>query len=116
MNAPFPITPAINNWLAQGERGVSSEAIVRHITGINVGSRRWFPDNPSDPDDLRRCILLLEAVPELRMGFDKLRAASPVWEKLVDNWDELVALFYEEVPNRNGYAPRTYKRMKELGC
>lgn len=53
-------------WLAIGQRGRSSDAIVNHLTGALGGEdaedRFAFPH---DPDDLRRCRLLLEQVPSL---------------------------------------------------
>lgn len=38
----------------------------------------------------------------------------PGWAKLVDAWDELEALYLEEVPKGTGRAPKLYARMREL--
>ena len=37
-----PMVPieAFVSWLASGERGMSSEAIVSHLTGVDVGTHR----------------------------------------------------------------------------
>ena len=43
------ITENINNWLKNGERGISSEAIVSHLTGINIVKRLGSTDYPKDP-------------------------------------------------------------------
>lgn len=105
------------NWLACGERGISSNTIVEHLTGLNAlgfrpGSHPW------DPDDLSRCIKLLEACPNLAERFDDMRDVSPVWAGLVDAWSELVATFDDEAPGwrerRCGSAPKTYARMRKL--
>jgi hypothetical protein len=69
---------------------------------------------PLDPGDLRRCVLLLEAVPELRRRFGRLRRVSPLWARYVDHWDELVDLLAEEAAEGTGRAPRTYARMQRI--
>ncbi|MBM4722555.1 hypothetical protein GS439_06885 [Rhodococcus hoagii] len=109
-----------NGWLMMGERGISSNAIVIHLTGIYVGSVHRF-DYPHDPSDFRRCELLLRAVPEARRHLQKLASKGLIWEALVENWDELVALGESEVPgifdgtsSGGGRAPKLYARMREL--
>jgi len=105
-------------WLANGERGVSSETIVHHVTGLDMGPR-FMSDHPYDPDDLIRCVKLLERCPELVPGFrEKMPMVSGSWGRLVEQWDELVGLLDEEVPGwrpgERGAAERTYNRMREL--
>ena len=107
------------SWLANGERGISSEAIVSQLTGSQVG-RRWAGgDHPYDPDDFQRCERLLRAYPLARLAFPTMKSRSDVWSRLVDAWDELVALGEEEAPGifdgrRSATAPRMYDRMREL--
>ena len=110
---PIAITPNINRWLKKGERGISSETIISHLTGINVGSDSG---PPHDPDDLRRCHLLLCAAPELRAQLPRMAEVCPVWRRLVKHWDELVALMINEAKNNMGRCPECYRRMKEIGC
>ncbi|KHJ74672.1 hypothetical protein [Rhodococcus sp. Chr-9] len=107
------------HWLASGERGISSEAIVSHLTGHQVG-RPWAgADHPWDPDDFYRCEMLLRAYPLARLAFPAMKSRSEVWARLVDAWDELVALGEEEVPGifsgpARGRAPRMYARMRQI--
>lgn len=107
-------------WLANGERGISSETIFTHITGVNALRRPWTASHPLDPDDFTRCVRLLEACPAISMRFTEMASASPVWARLVEHWDELVSMLDEEVPgwrqSLRGSAPKTYERMKQLGC
>lgn len=108
------------DWLATGERGTSSNTLFKALTGVDalgggVGS------HPRDPDDFRRCELLLRAAPELRCELERVANISPVWEKLVVEWDGLVALIDEEAPEAwssrpGGRARRTFERMEALGC
>ena len=105
----------IAKWLAEGERGISSEAIAITTLGHDVTGNN--ASTPRDPADLRRCIQLLEQVPEARKGLEKLAAQHIHWTILVVHWDILeVALRAEigddlEVPSS---APVTYSLMKYL--
>ena len=109
------------HWLANGERGISSEAIVSQLTGQQVG-RRWSgSDHPHDPGDFRRCELLLRNYPLARLTFvAEMPKRSEVWTRLVEHWDELVALIETECPDAfngrrsHGSAPKAYQLMKEL--
>ncbi|MET8648485.1 hypothetical protein [Nocardia aurea] len=103
-------------WLANGERGLSSEAIVTQLTGVGFHySRGW--DHPHDAGDWRRCERLLRDVPEAREHLHLMKA-HPTWEPLVDAWDELVELgraapnFFE--PNRYWHIPALDSRIAEL--
>jgi hypothetical protein len=94
---------------------MSSEAIVRHLTGSpRVG--RPYLDYPHDTDDFRRCQLLLEDVPLARLMLPRMSTASPVWARLVDAWDEIHALIESEAPEyltkRRGSAPLAYRLMR----
>jgi hypothetical protein len=107
--------PGAIEWLRSGERGVSSEAIFERLTGVPVGDR-WGSTYPADSWDLRRCRLLLEAVPAFRERLGEMAGACPVWDRLVAGWGELCALMDEEAPDwRDGqWAPRTYDLMRKL--
>ena len=104
-------------WLANGERGLSSEAIVEHLTGVRVGRYGGFGvDHPYDAGDFRRCEMLLRAHPLARLMFVAMRTASPAWARLVDAWDELVALAESEGVSASDRwnAPMTSARVYEL--
>jgi hypothetical protein len=122
MTQPITITLSgdAQDWLVYGERGVSSESILSHLTGLNlVGRGRWRTGTPSDPSDLRRCRLLLKAVPEFQERFIEMATASNEWSIAVKHWEELCTLFDGEAPNwatqQMWSAPKTFQRMKELG-
>jgi hypothetical protein len=109
-------------WLEHGERGVSSETIFANL--VNMAgelSRVMYKKRPSpqwshplDPDDFRRCHLLLEVVPELREEMHRMKAVSPVWSALVDNWEKLTEMLKEQM--ETGKPNGMYEFMKELGC
>lgn len=86
---------ALNEWLANGERGISSETIVQHLTGR---VQRHWRSEPHDLGDFRRCERLLRQVPLLRLALPGMADLSPAWAALVERWDEIVALCEEEAP------------------
>ena len=106
---------SITMWLAVGERGLSSEAIALTALGVHpIGhDASW----PHDPGDLRRCLLLLEKVPETREdGLLVLAERCHKWAALVKVWNRLSETLRSEtgenLPPR-GSAPRTYALMRE---
>ena len=108
-------TARIAAWLALGERGMSSEAIA--ITTLGAYVTGWRAAWPLDPSDLRRCLLLIEQVPEAReLGVDVLARRSPQWAALGDIWDDLAKTLRAEIDEAlppRGSAPKTYALMKE---
>ena len=107
----------MTRWLALGERGLSSDSIALTTLGAHPSEYRmacW----PHDSGDLRRCLLLLEAVPEAReKGLDVLAARYPQWAALAAIWDELEETLRDEIgetlPRFFGSAPRTGELMTE---
>jgi hypothetical protein len=98
-------------WLMHGQRGLSSEAMVAHIMGTGGSA-----DHPYDPSDLGRCRLLVEQVPMIRFNLKHMADCSPVWARIIANWDELCALMDEEAPQWRcgiGGAPKTYQLLKQ---
>lgn len=112
----YEFSDALVEWIERGERGLSSNAIVRQLTGFPM-ERRWHDASayPLDPSDLRRCRLLLEQVPELAPRIGEMAAVSLRWAGLVAAWSDLCRLMDEEAPNwREGYGPcpKTYAAMR----
>lgn len=104
-----------SDWLARGERGISSEAIVDQLTGVPIGGRRHRgDDHPYDPSDFRRCELLLRQAGDLaRLAFKaEMPKRSSVWARLVDQWDDIVAAIDEEVPDAWSSHPGRAKASK----
>lgn len=105
---------AAARWLANGERGASSNTIFTHLTGIKATEDHGY-DVPHDPSDLRRCRLLLEQVPGLQERFQEMKTLNPAWSKLVDRWDNLCAAMDDEAPEwrtTRGSAPHTLRLIR----
>ena len=112
------MTPDAIEWHLNGEHGVSSLAIFNYLHFGNVGGK-WFSNWPHDPDDLRRCEILLRAVPLLRRRFSEMRDVHPVWSALVDHWEGIVECMEQEVPGifesaPHGSAPKSYALMRSV--
>jgi len=112
------IKTKILQWFATGERGISSEAIAYQMAGIKNG-RKWNI-HPSDPDDFKRCLKLVNLIPEIRLRLDEMRQVSAEWNALVENWKAVEDCFMGEVAEwlTDEYSPKgaskTYKLMDEI--
>lgn len=109
------IERSIIEWLAGDDTGLSSRAIAFTALGIDFkGSRYW----PHDPDDLGRCARLVQQIPEARRGIKLLAKKHREWQIVLSHWDELLSLMVQEVGidwTKSHRAPKTYRRMKDLG-
>ncbi len=108
------VADKIKWWLVNGERGASAEAMFRMFTTTMVDPAKCTYVFPSDPDDFRRCYLLIKAIPEWRDRLPEMKKVSPVWENLVNNWEKLTELLEEQI--KTGQPNGMYELMKELGC
>ena len=118
----FPqLSVGAQKWLATGERGASSEALFSRLTGVN--STRGHRDgvaktnHPYNPEDFRRCRLMLEACPELAAKLNDAAGMSPEWKDLIYLWSDICATMDDEVPDwrdpwHHGYAPNTHSIIK----
>lgn len=89
-----PEMTGLHRWMEVGEHGSSALAIVHKLRGgFEVANERA---HPHDPDDLRRCLLLLKAAPQLRGELHRMAEVSPQWASLVRSWAELEASFVAE--------------------
>lgn len=110
----WPTSERIKFWLEHGEMGISAATMYnrfmpRHqLFGI-------LESHPHDADDFRRCYLLLKTVPEWRKSLHVMKAFSPVWEKLVDNWDTLTNMLEADLANI-GDGTKISAFMQSLGC
>lgn len=125
VKAGAPELTGLQRWLAVGEQGSSSLAIVAKLRPEEFVTQGYVPPtseraHPHDPDDLRRCLLLLRAAPELRMDLHRMAEVSPQWAALVRAWAELEESFEAEVGpgwadgKVSGEAPRTFDLMEAL--
>jgi len=102
----------ILQWFINGRVGLSSKAMATCVMDIEGGR-----DHPYDPDDLNRCLLFLDAVPEARQHLDKIAKLSTQWGMLIERWDEIEKCFIDEVGFnwcKAKSAPKTYRLMSSI--
>ena len=99
-------------WLHNGDTGTSSLTIWSVMTGCRPPQSHFSADVPHDPDDFGRCYRLLKVMPEWRERLPEVATKHKTWAPLVAAWDEMTALYEQELPS--GRAPLLYKRMQEL--
>ena len=100
------MSPEALRWLGVGEQGKSSMALFAATVGVTpegVRDRSDLTAFPLDADDFRRCALLYDAVPEVRVNLPRARDIHPVWAGLVDQWDDLMEI-YRSKDNKALYA------------
>ncbi len=101
----------LTEWFVNGETGLSSNTLALWL------SEQKRPDTgvhfPCDPSDFRRCLLLLDAVPELRGKMHTLPQLSKEWAAFYEKWEELEkTLRHETAVGRS--APKTFILIKEI--
>lgn len=100
-------------WLRDGDVGMSSRAIHDHMLGLKAKEGYSYP---SDPDDLNRCLLLLDLIPEWAPRMGEMAQYGESWAGLAARWGEIAEAFLSEAGLNwchNRPAPRTYDLMKQ---
>ncbi len=100
-------------WLTNGQHSKSSKTMFQFLSGKDIGLNRDY-SHPIDPDDFIKCYFLIKTVPEWKPLLNRLSVISPVWKKIVDNWDRLTTMY--EQPNSALQQNNMYSLMKSLGC
>jgi hypothetical protein len=102
------------SWFSSNDTGISSKAIAAHMSGGDADDG-WGWGYPSDPDDLGRCLRLLELFPEWKPRIAEMASRGPGWAGLTARWDEIAASMIDEVGigwEKARSAPKTYDLMK----
>ncbi len=102
-------------WLATGSTGSSSEAMAFWLAFGQKTADNYA--HPHDPDDLDRCLRLLDAVPELRQYLHCMSEVSPYWSALLNNWEAIETSHLNEVGLhwcKARSAPKTYALMRSV--
>lgn len=101
-------------WQAKGRVGISSATMASIALGMEKNFYHGRFDAPSDPADLRRCMLLVEEIPEIKDSFPEIAKRVKRFAPILREWDHLVSLLKEELKRPDKRAPETYALMKEL--
>lgn len=107
------LSPNAELWLRTGERCAAVETIFTYCTGTDALSDAG-EGLPLTVEDLRRCRLLFEMVPELRSCLPRVGHLGREWAEIVSFWDDLCLLQEIEDPDWQqgaGSAPQTQKML-----
>lgn len=101
-------------WLFMGEVGISSKTMCAAILDqVPAGVRKGFYfDVPHDPDDFDRCYMFAIKCSLTADQLKLVKERIPWYAPIIDNWEELVTLYGQEMTS--GRCPRLYKRLREL--
>jgi hypothetical protein len=102
----------IGNWLADGDTGLSSEAMA----SVALGGSPSHVFAPADPSDFNRCVQFLETCidPSNRNSLIlQMAHFTAQWHRIAANWFKLMELYKEEKDQAR--APQLYEFMKLLG-
>lgn len=66
---------AVAEWTVSGDTGISSEAILAYMTGVEPA--RWGFSPPADADDRGRCVRLLQKFPEWVPRLQEMTVIQP---------------------------------------
>jgi hypothetical protein len=95
-------------WIVGHDTGTSSKTIWSVFQKVTPD----YASPPSDPSDFGRCYRLLQLIPEWRPMLTHVSQEYKEWIALVEHWDELTALYEQELPG--GTCPKLYARMRTL--
>ena len=98
------------DWIVGDDTGTSSVT----IWAVMMGAKAARSGVPHDPSDFGRCYRLLRAFPEWRARMPEVAKTYPAWAPFVEKWDQLTALFEEEVQRKDGKAPKLYEFIQGL--
>lgn len=99
----------VDNWLAHGDVGASSETLALYLIGRPYQDRYGEQGAlPYDAGDFERCCLLLKWAPALRERLEELQGLSPAWGRISTQWDSLEQLLAE------GETVRLAGRLREI--
>lgn len=105
-------------WLAFGERGLSSEALAHHLSGLPIVKKQQdLNHTPRDSYDFRRCLLMLEACPSIASKLHTMATVSHDWARLVTFWEDLRKIMDQENPDwrtKPYYSARLHRKMQTL--
>ncbi|EEZ5727260.1 hypothetical protein GTP92_10210 [Escherichia coli] len=101
-------------WQSTGDVGISSATLASIACGLKNNIYGHHFGAPHDVADFRRCVALVEQIPEIRDSFDKVAKRVPAFKGILNEWDSLVALLKSEMKTYGNKAPETYRRIREL--
>ena len=116
MEEKYPDLPAdAIRWLASGQYGQSSEAMLYAVFGSESGLEK-VTSHPLDISDLRRCFILYESVEEVRDNLHLVAKISDCWADIIEDWHDIMSALEKDYPQwRNGF-DSDFDNSKSIAC
>ena len=101
----------LTGWLIGKDTGVSSETMVAIYMGHTESKSHFRFNTPWDAWDFGRCVRVVEQIPEIKEAFGKIGKLVPNFKNILENWDELLEVYQQELPNDK--FPKLYKLLQK---
>lgn len=107
-------------WISAGEHCWASKTMFWVLLGQPMNASPWPVNYPMDPGALRRCMLVIEQVPELSGRICEMGFLCPEWHAIAARWAELTETFVREAAPQGGWqargtnCPRTYELLTRV--
>ncbi|EOT6947281.1 hypothetical protein ACNEBE_000803 [Escherichia coli] len=76
-------------WQSTGDVGISSATLASIACGLKKNIYGHHFGAPHDAADFRRCVALVEQIPEIRDSFDKVAKRVPAFKGILNEWDSV---------------------------
>ena len=101
-------------WLANGERGLSSNTIATVLSGLDCMPKGKKQSHPYDPSDFIRCDKLLGQVAQFYVRINEMKSVSPQWKVLIENWNRIREAIKNDRGIYRGKYPTAFNLMQTL--
>ena len=81
----------LTDWLGSDDVGMSSKFMASVLTGQFKAEFAI----PYDPDDLGRCIRMIQAIPELKDQIHLMCSHGTMWTAVANNWERWSDMYQE---------------------
>lgn len=82
----------LTDWLGSDDVGMSSKFMASVLTGQFKAEFAI----PYDPDDLGRCIRMIQAIPELKDSIHLMSSHGTMWTAVANNWERWCDMYQAE--------------------
>lgn len=94
-------------WKDHGDSGNSSRSIAHHMMRLSPHRGEWSV--PQDLADFRRCLLLLDLIPEWRALMPAMAGLNAEWKRIAPIWDGITDAYVRDCPNYAGASQEAYR-------
>lgn len=102
-------------WSSNNDVGCSSATMASIAVGLKKPFYGDYFSAPRDPSDFRRCMTLVDTIPEIKDHFPVIKKKCKQFAVVIDNWDLLCETLRIDMETNKRCAQKTWDLMKDLG-